>query len=144
GMPAVWLDADATAALEQADAVLSLDWVDLAGTLKAAFGSAGPPAKIMHASVDHHVHGGWNMDYQGLPPVDMLLAAEPDAVVSALLGALQARPAKPAPGEPRSFAIDPVPAGPLQVAHLAHGLRRAVEGRQVSLLHLPLSWDGKL
>jgi thiamine pyrophosphate-dependent acetolactate synthase large subunit-like protein len=73
----------------------------------------------------------------------MLLAAEPDAVVGALLDALQARPSKPK-AEPRPFAIEEVPPGTLRIAQLAHGLRRAVEGRQVTLLHLPLSWDGKL
>src|SRR5262245_56482868 len=73
GMPAVWLDADASAALRGADVILSLDWVDLGGTIKAAFGTSGPPAKIIHASLDHRLHGGWSMDYQALPPVDMLL-----------------------------------------------------------------------
>jgi thiamine pyrophosphate-dependent acetolactate synthase large subunit-like protein len=144
GLPAVWLDADATAVLKEADAILSLDWVDLAGTLKAAFGSSNPAPKIIHASLDHHLHGGWSMDYQGLPPIDTFLAAEPDVVVGALLEALQARPIKPDTNDPRPFAIDPVPPGTLHVAQLAHGLRRAAEGREVSLLHLPLSWDGKL
>jgi acetolactate synthase I/II/III large subunit len=139
GMPATWLDADASVALKGADVVLSLDWVDLGGTIKAVFGAAGPPAKVIHASLDHRLHGGWSMDYQALPPVDMLLAAGPDAVV----GALQARPSK-ATAEPRPFAIEAVPPGTLRIAQLAHGLRRAAEGRQVSLLHLPLSWDGKL
>jgi thiamine pyrophosphate-dependent acetolactate synthase large subunit-like protein len=143
GMPATWLDADASAALKGADVILSLDWVDLGGTIKAVFGAAGPPAKVVHASLDHRLHGGWSMDYQALPPVDMLLAAGPDAVVGALLDALQARPSK-AKGEPRPFAIDAVPPGTLRIAQLAHGLRRAAEGREVSLLHLPLSWDGKL
>jgi acetolactate synthase I/II/III large subunit len=143
GMPAIWLDTDAAAALEGADVILSLDWVDLGGTIKAVFGTAGPPAKVIHASLDHRLHGGWSMDYQALPPVDMLLAAEPDAVVGALLDALQARPSKPK-AEPRPFPIDAVTPGTLRIAQLARGLRHAAEGRQVSLLHLPLSWDGKL
>ena len=143
GMPAVWLDADAGAALRGADVILSLDWVDLGGAIKAVFGTAGPPAKVIHASLDHRLHGGWSMDYQALPPVDMLLAAEPDAVVGALLDALQARPSKPK-AEPRPFPVEAVPPGTLRIAQLAHGLRRAAEGREVSLLHLPLSWDGKL
>jgi hypothetical protein len=71
GMPAVWLDADAGAALRGADVILSLDWVDLGGAIKAVFGTAGPPAKVIHASLDHRLHGGWSMDYQAPPPVDM-------------------------------------------------------------------------
>ena len=143
GAPAVWLDADASATLEEADVILSLDWVDLGGTIRAVFGTAGPPATIIHASLDHRLHGGWSMDYQALPPVDMLLAAAPDAVVGALLDALQARSSKPK-AEPRPFPIGAVLPGSLRIAELAHGLRRAAEGRQISLLHLPLSWDGKL
>ena len=143
GMPAVWLDAEASAALREADVILSLDWVDLGGTIKSVFGTADPPANIIHASLDHRLHGGWSMDYQALPPVDMLLAAEPDAVVCALLDALQARQSK-AESDTRQFPIDAVPSGTLRIAQLAHGLRHAAKGRQVSLLHLPLSWDGKL
>ena len=143
GAPAIWLEADARAALEQADIVLSLDWVDLGGTLRAVFGPAKVTAKVMHASLDHRLHGGWSMDYQALPEVDLLLPADPDLVVEALLELLQARPSKSPAGQ-RQFAIDAVPPGPLRIKQLAHGLRTATDGRDVSLLHLPLSWDGAL
>jgi acetolactate synthase I/II/III large subunit len=143
GAPAVWLDGEARAALEQADVVLSLDWVDLGGTLRAVFGTAKVSAKVMHASLDHRLHGGWSMDYQTLPEVDLLLPADPDLVVDALLELLQARPAQSEVGR-RGFAIDAVPPGPLRIKHLAHGLRAATDGRDVSLLHLPLAWDGAL
>jgi thiamine pyrophosphate-dependent acetolactate synthase large subunit-like protein len=141
GAPAVWLDGEARAALEQADVVLSLDWVDLGGTLRAVFGTAKVSAKVMHASLDHRLHGGWSMDYQTLPEVDLLLPAEPDLVVEALVELLQARPAESKAGR-RPYAVDTVPPGPLRIRHLAHGLRAATDGRDVSLLHLPLSWDG--
>ena len=67
--------------------ILSLDWVDLAGTLKTACGGESS-AKIIQVSLDHLLHGGWSMDYQGLPPVDLFIAAEPDAAVPVLLEAL--------------------------------------------------------
>ena len=143
GAPAIWLEADARAALEEADIVLSLDWVDLGGTLRAVFGTAKVAAKVMHASLDHRLHGGWSMDYQALPEVDLLLPADPDLVVEALLELLQARPSKSKAGQ-RQFAIDAVPPGPLRIKQLAHGLRTATDVRDVSLLHLPLSWDGAL
>ena len=85
---------EARDALEQADVVLSLDWVDLGGTLRAVFGTTKASAKVMHASLDHRLHGGWSMDYQTLPEVDLLLPADPDLVVEALLELLQAHPAK--------------------------------------------------
>src|SRR5215813_2006700 len=70
----------------EADVVLSLDWVDLGGALRG--GATG--CKIIQVSLDQTIHNGWSMDYQALPPVDLFLAADPDAVVRALLAALNA------------------------------------------------------
>jgi thiamine pyrophosphate-dependent acetolactate synthase large subunit-like protein len=128
----------AAAAIRAADVVLSLDWVDIAGTFKAVGGDIA--AKVVQASIDHRLHRGWSMDYQGLPPVDVMLACEPDLAVPALLDALG--PGKPhgvAAGEREPFQ----PAGDkLTVDHLAAALRRAVGERPVSLTHVSLSWNG--
>ncbi len=139
GTPATFPGPELTAALAAADVVLSLDWVDLAGTLAAA-GPLPPAAKIIHVSADHGLHNGWSMDHQGLPPVDLLLPTEPDRAIPALLEALgiAARPASRPPAAPPH----PVPAGTITVGGLAHGLRAAVVGRDVALLHLPLGWNG--
>jgi len=147
GAPAVWPDAEATAALKAADAVLSLDWVDLAGTLRAALGPAEPSATIIQATTEHRPHDALSMESRALPPVDILLDAEPDAAVAALnaaLGAGERFEAQQA-ATPRRASGDlaPPPAGTaLAVAHLAAALRRAAEKREVALTHLPLSWDG--
>src|SRR5262249_20159491 len=77
--PSVLLTREAAAAIAGADVILSLDWVDLGGALTAA--RHDPPAAIIHASLDHTLHRGWNMDYQALPPVDILLSTDPDVVV---------------------------------------------------------------
>ena len=72
GAPGILLpDADGLAALAEADVILSLDWVDLAGTLKAA---KAERSVVISVSLDHHLHNGWSMDHQGLPPVDMFIA----------------------------------------------------------------------
>ena len=148
GAPAVWPDAEAAAALRGADVVLSLDWVDLAGTLKAACGPGGtgsPGATVIQASAEYRPSSGWSLESRALAPVDILLAAEPDIAVAALIEALEASGghgrAAPA-AEARPFPIDTVRPGPLDTHRLAHALRRAAEGRLVSLTHLPLSWDG--
>ena len=116
-------DAEGLAALGEADVILSLDWVDLAGTLKAAQG-AGRDAKVIQVSLDHRLHNGWSMDHQGLPPVDLFLAADPEHVVPVLLEALGAASAA-APRAARRTRR-PLPAGPLTVEHLARALREAV------------------
>src|SRR5713101_7050676 len=83
--------ADAAALIRKADVVLSLDWVDLAGALKAGWGEEPVGGKIILASLDHLAHNGWSMDYQGLPPTDLHLAVEPDVAVAALLPLLKPR-----------------------------------------------------
>jgi thiamine pyrophosphate-dependent acetolactate synthase large subunit-like protein len=124
--------------LAQADIVLSLDWVDLGGTLKSA--GSSPSAKIIQVSLDHRLHNGWSMDYQALPPVDLFLSAHPDAVVPDLLKAI-GDTSRRKPVSPTTPAIA-MPAGPLSNEHLACALRHAVGDRATSLLHLPLSWEG--
>jgi thiamine pyrophosphate-dependent acetolactate synthase large subunit-like protein len=132
------LSPEAADAIRAADAILSLDWVDIAGTFKNLGGHIA--AKVVQVSVDHRLHNGWSMDYQGLPPVDVLIACEPDAAVPVLLAAL-------GPGGPR--AMSPVTPkfpelsdGKLTVDHLADALRRAVGDRSTSLTHVSLSWNG--
>src|SRR5262249_40855334 len=68
--------------LKNVDVVLSLDWVDLAGALR--FFGPSPSVKVIQISLDHRIHNGWSMDHQGLPPVDLLLSADPDLVVPEL------------------------------------------------------------
>ena len=90
--PANRLGAEAKKLIAQADVILSLDWLDLGGTLKQAFGANPVTAKIIQVSCDAHSHRGWSMDYHVLPPVDLYLMCEPDAAVPLLLGAAYARP----------------------------------------------------
>src|SRR5207245_3736664 len=72
---------EAIEAIKAADVILALDWVDLAGGLRNALGHEAPKAKIINVSADFHVHNGWSMDYESLPPVDLLLPTTPDAPV---------------------------------------------------------------
>jgi thiamine pyrophosphate-dependent acetolactate synthase large subunit-like protein len=132
------LSPEAADAIRNADVILSLDWVDIAGTFKAVGGNVA--AKVVQISVDHRLHNGWSMDYQGLPPVDVFVTCEPDAAVPALIAAL-------GPGGPRALPSDrkefPKPAeGKLTVDHLADALRRAIGERPTSLTHVSLSWNG--
>ena len=140
GAPSVLTpDAEGFRALAAADVILSLDWVDLAGTLKAAKAPAAG-AKVIHVSVDYQAHNGWSMDHQGLAPVDVLLAAGPDAAVPLLIAALGEMPGRPA--APQASQDGALSSDTLTVEHLARALRGAVGERPVSLTHLPLSWNG--
>src|SRR5256714_357957 len=140
GAPSVLTpDAEGLAALATADVILSLDWVDLAGTLKAAKAPTAK-AKVISVTVDHQIHNGWSMDHQGLAPVDVLLAADPEQAVPLLVEALGSTPKRPT--VPAAPAETTLAVGPLTVEHLARALRDAVGNRPVTLTHLPLSWNG--
>ena len=79
----------------KADLLISLNWVDLAGCLRASRSAGTVTAKIIAASLDQTLHTGAHMDHQGLAPVDLPIAAEADDVVADLLEALG--PGKKAP-----------------------------------------------
>lgn len=74
----------------EADLILALDWVDLAGAMRQAKAVGTVSAKVVNVTLDHQLHNGFNMDHQGLPPADVLIAAGADTVVAELLEALGA------------------------------------------------------
>jgi thiamine pyrophosphate-dependent acetolactate synthase large subunit-like protein len=124
--------------LKDCDVVLSLDWVDTAGTLKAAWGDAPVGAKVIRVSVDQHVHRGWSMDYQGLPPSDVYLMCEPDVAVPLLLEAVRARPAAVQQKSPEEEKPDTA----VSIRALARAFNELTEGMDVCLSKLPLGWNG--
>jgi thiamine pyrophosphate-dependent acetolactate synthase large subunit-like protein len=123
--------------LRNADLVLSLDWVDTAGTLRAAWGDA-PGAKVIRVSVDQHLHRGWSMDYQGLPPSDLYLMCEPDVAVPLLLAQVTSRPAAVAPTPEFPSGRDDV----VSIRTLAKAFNELTEGMDICLSKLPLGWHG--
>jgi thiamine pyrophosphate-dependent acetolactate synthase large subunit-like protein len=130
---------DSFEGLKNVDAVLSLDWVDLAGALRY-FGPS-PAVKVVQISLDHRIHNGWSMDHQGLPPVDLLLSADPDLVVPELVKEI-GKSAKPhAVPSPRTGS-GKEPAG-FTNEHIAGALRKVLSQRAVTYTHLPLSWDDR-
>jgi thiamine pyrophosphate-dependent acetolactate synthase large subunit-like protein len=144
GEPITRLHEPAKAALLEADLILSLDWIDVAGTLQSAFGHLSPKAEIVQISLDHHLHNGWSLDHQALPPVDLFVAAEPDAVVPVLLeafGHASIPKSRPLSREPAPLPDDG--SGRIKTATLARSLRQALGARAASLLHLPVSWRGE-
>jgi thiamine pyrophosphate-dependent acetolactate synthase large subunit-like protein len=133
----------AGAALREADLILDLDSIDLAGTLKSV--SAGKPleAKVISASMDRYVHNGWSMDYQALPALDINLAVPPDALVAALLAEL-GNP-KPKPALRNGAAARPKPpangngsATQIGIDAFSRAVSEALAGEEVCFTRLPL------
>ena len=137
--PATFLSPDAAKLLREADVLLSLDWVDLAGALKAAWGADPVGAKVIQISPDAYIHRGWSMDYQGLPAVDVYMMCEPDMAVPLLLDAVKPRPgavaAKPA-------TLPEAAPDVVSIRTLADALNAATKDVYVCITRLPLGWNG--
>ncbi len=137
--------------LRQADVVLNLNWYDLNGTLKQAWGPDPIGSTIITVSNDQYVHNGWSMDHQGLAPSDIYVIADPDPAVDALMQVLPGhlkkdrqvwkggKPVHTPPTRPRPQGADEIGIPDLVVA-----LRRVVEGRDVCLVRQPISWPADL
>jgi thiamine pyrophosphate-dependent acetolactate synthase large subunit-like protein len=144
--PGTFLTPSGGELLRSADAVLALDWIDVAGTLAQAYGERGgtPPVRVISASGDHVLHNGWSKDHFALAPVDIPIAAHPDRLVAALLERGIARSASaPADGRgPAQRDGEATGGDELSLRDLAGALRGALAGRDTCLVRLPLTWDG--
>jgi thiamine pyrophosphate-dependent acetolactate synthase large subunit-like protein len=154
--PATFLPAAAGDLIRAADVLLSLDWVDLGGTLRQACGEAAAEARVISCSSDHVLHNGWSKDHFALPPVDLMIPAHPDLLVRDLHellgdgqpGAAGDRPGggwagtaqAAAPGGGTAVAGDDREGIPLR--RVAGCLARALAGRAACLVRLPLGWSG--
>lgn len=128
-------------AMQDADVILALDVVDLAGLFKTNFGSAAPKAKIVHVSMDHRIHNGWTMDHQGLPPVDEFVSAGTDETVSALVAAMaKVKAKKPAARKSETLKLRANKERPL-VRDLALALHKSLGDRDTCLLSTTIAWS---
>jgi len=141
GPPGTFLSDAAARAVREADVILALDWVDLAGTLQQAAGDGPVNARIVSASCDVHIHRGFSMDYFGMPPVDVNLLVEPDVAVPLLLEACRARERAPAPvvSAPRAARAGDA----LTLRAVGDALNEGTKGIDVCLTRLPLGWPGE-
>jgi len=126
--------------IAQADVILSLDWLDLAGTFKQTFGTRdGTTAQVIHVSCDAHSHRGWSMDHQGLPPMDVYLMCESDAAVPLLLDAVSERAASAA--LPARVPLPPIP-DEVSLRGVGAALESATRGLDICYTRFPLGWSG--
>jgi thiamine pyrophosphate-dependent acetolactate synthase large subunit-like protein len=142
--PGMFLTAENAQLIGAADLILSLDWIDLAGTISAAAGHGHPAsARIISCTTDSALHNGWSKDSFGYQPVDLSVAADPDLLVRALLES--DGPAKPSewPAENAVAATAEGDGGDGIFMHgLAGALRDALADGPACLVRLPLGWAG--
>jgi thiamine pyrophosphate-dependent acetolactate synthase large subunit-like protein len=126
----------ALAALRAADVIVSLDWIDLGGLLRQAFGRDPVPAKIIHAGEDMHLHHGWGKEHLELPPIDVHLLGDADSAVGELLASLPSRSQalpKKNPGEEADGET-------LNLRTVARALKDAVGEQPVTFASLARAW----
>ncbi|MEQ8603218.1 MAG: thiamine pyrophosphate-binding protein [Marivibrio sp.] len=139
GPPSFFLSPPQEKALREADLILCLDWVDAAGALK----QAGAESDIVNVTMDHQLANGWSFDHTGPAPASLHIACPPDACLAALAAAADLRP-RPAPEPAPIRPIEPLALedGPISMPQFAAALAEGLTDEAVSLVRLPLGWDG--
>jgi thiamine pyrophosphate-dependent acetolactate synthase large subunit-like protein len=145
--PGTFLSSAGRELIRAADLIVSLDWIDLAGTLKQAYGDEPVGARIVSCTMDFTLHNGWSKDHYGLAPIDLEIESHPDVLVEALLERLREVPAAernawPPDDLPRSAPLLGTDGNEILVGDLARALGEALEGREATLVRVPLGFDG--
>jgi benzoylformate decarboxylase len=148
----------ATALIEKADLIISMDWLDLGGVLRLALGSAQtqePADKtIIHCSVDSYRTNGWSMDHQALAAVDIPIHAEPDQFIAQMLEELDANKAPKIKTRPELKSIvhwnDALGASAkaangksMTLWDMAMTVREFAKKRPITFARLSLGWPGE-
>lgn len=147
--PSTFPSPELCSALRQADVVLSLDWLDLGGTLDRAGRGESLGAAIVSVSVDQHLHHGWSKDHMSPAPSDLRALADPDSFVHRLLvDELRETTSHTvlAPNQRRRVGVSSVldPAAPLSLVDIGVALDLATVDQPVTLIRVPNGWPGAL
>jgi thiamine pyrophosphate-dependent acetolactate synthase large subunit-like protein len=138
GPPGFFLAPQVIALLRDADVILSLDWLDLAGTLKQAFADGPPTAKIIHTSLDQQLHRGWGAEYFGLPPIDLYFTCDSDTFTAALIEHVKpSKSSRYAAVAREERSVDQV-----SIKAIADSLNKNTQSQDICLARLPLGWNG--
>ena len=135
--PAQYFDARSLFVLNEADAVLSLDWPDLVGTL-AQRQDKGKALKTIVVSPDERLHNGWSLDHFALPEADVRISVHPELATAALTTD-RGRAGVPWPLPPPQQA-EIAASGAVDLPALAHAFERVRGERPVCLTRLPFGW----
>ena len=148
----------ATALIEKADLIISLDWLDLAGIFRMSLGAAqtqNPAEKtIIHCSVDSVRTNGWSMDHQALAAVDNPIFAEPDQFVAQMLDEMDAKKTVKIKARPEMKNLahwndatisksSPKRGQPMSLWDMAMTVREFAKKQPVTFARLPIGWPGE-
>lgn len=144
--PGIFLTPDGRRLLADADVVVALGWLDVAGTLGQA--GCGPDTPLIVAGLDHLLANGTSPVHRARVAPTVLLPGTPDVVVRRLVQALGAdvqpwAPVSATAVDGPAAAVIPGDTGhELTLTTLAREVRRAVTDRAVTVVRLPLGASG--
>lgn len=129
--------------------IISRDWVDLVGTLKACHEPGTEPmATVIHTSLDSSLHKGRSEDHFGLPPADISVCVDPDRTINAVLAMTEEKqraslwPSAEPTGEVNKFSNGLSNGGSIFMNDLAKVTYAAVLPEAICLVRVPLGWTG--
>ncbi|MDQ6821795.1 MAG: thiamine pyrophosphate-binding protein [Actinomycetota bacterium] len=145
--PGTFLSPAGRELVRAADVIVSLDWIDLAGTLKQAYGTDQVEAWTVSCTMDFVLHNGWSKDHFGLAPIDLEIESHPDLLVNALAEQLGSGPPTlrdewPPTDLTRSPRLLGEDGDEILVGDLARALDEALRDLPATLVRLPLGFDG--
>jgi thiamine pyrophosphate-dependent acetolactate synthase large subunit-like protein len=135
GLPAV--SNGARDELAQCDLLLSLEWLDLAGTLRGV----SPDARIINVSQDYQLHNGWSFDHQAHVPADVFMPCHSDDAVDALLAGLGKTAISTWTPAAARGAAAPTDNGSPTTRLVASVLRDVLGSREVTVTNEPATWN---
>tara|TARA_B110000503_G_scaffold123536_1_gene189232 strand:+ start:3609 stop:5366 length:1758 start_codon:yes stop_codon:yes gene_type:complete len=128
-------------AIQNADVILMLDWLDPGNALNLAFPDGMQRPSVIHVSNDSIIHRGWNADYGGLPAVDVNIFTVPETTTTRLLERLEHRRPAVAQMSPTVWKVEePGASGDIGLMDLARAFCRANNGRELTITSRPLGW----
>lgn len=144
--PTVFNSPEASKVIRDADLIISFDWVDLAGTLQAAYGPGVEPlSKIVHVSLDSALHNGWSKDHFGHPPVDIQVSADVDKFLSSILETASNSSVSRSSGwnvSPTAPPVESIPSEKIYMGDLAAALYAEITPEEMCIVRVPLGWRG--
>lgn len=154
--PGTFLTPEGTELIRAADLIVSLDWIDLGGTLSQAYGDRPVPAHIVSCTLDHTLHNGWTKDHFALAPVDLAIQSSPDELVRALARRCDERPparhadwpparilGSSGGGDGATVSQSGTSSDQIRLSDLARALQRSLGDRPRCMVRLPLGWSGR-
>ncbi|MPY71336.1 MAG: thiamine pyrophosphate-binding protein [Alphaproteobacteria bacterium] len=144
GRPTGRIVGAAAKAAEEADVVLSLNWLDLGGSLNLLNRDGKMNGtKVIGATLEQYLHNGWGMELFELPPCDVKADADPDAFVEQLLPVIEKKLKGKAKWDgktrksPEPKAVEPIskrdPEGLIQPADIVTALGEVRGDQQFTL-----------